>query len=205
VSTRAPWPFPVTGPVRRAVESTVELLRRLGHTVEERNPQYGVAFSNALALLFLRGIADDARAMPRPGRLQRRTRGIARLGGLVTDGTLRWARREGERFAERCRELFRDCDALLTPISTRAPVAAGSWEGRGAIASLAGLTATYPFNIAWNATGQPSAAIPAATARDGMPIGLQLVGRPDGEATLLSLSAQLEGGLRWPERRPSVA
>ena len=204
VSTRSPWPFPPSGPVRRTLESTAELLRGLGHTVEDRNPPYGT-ISNALSALYLRGIADDVRAVPRPARLQRRTRGFGRIGGLVSDGTLRWAQREVEKFAERSAGLFREFDVLLSPVSTRPPVAAGNWEGRGAIATLLGLTTTYPYTVAWNATGQPAASIPAGTTDDGVPIGMQLVGRPDGEGTLLSLAAQLEGELRWPERRPPVA
>jgi amidase len=204
VSTRSPWPFPAGKPVRSALDDTVEVLRGLGHTVEAANPPFGM-LSNAITALYLRGIADDARSMPRPQRLQRRTRGFARLGGVVSDGTLRWAKRQGEGFAERCAELFRDHDVLLTPVSTRPPVAAGNWEGGQALPTLLGLTSTYPFNVAWNVTGQPSAAIPAGASDDGLPIGLQLVGRPDGEATLLSLASQLEGELRWPDRRPPVA
>ena len=204
VSTRSPWPFPPGRAVRRTLESTAELLRGLGHRVEDRNPPFGT-ISNALSALYLRGIADDVRAVPRPRRLQRRTRGFARLGGVVSDGTLRWAQREVEKFAERSAGLFREFDALLTPISTRPPVAAGNWEGRGTITTLLGLTQTFPYGVAWNATGQPAAVIPGGSDDDGVPIGMQLVGRPDGEATLLSLAAQLEGELRWPERRPPVA
>jgi amidase len=205
VSWRSPWPIPPRGGVRRVLDETAGLLRRLGHDVEPRNPPFGTV-SNAITALYLRGIADDARGlMPHPERLQRRTRGFARIGGVVGDGTLRWAKGQGERFAQRCGELFRDYDALLTPISTRPPVIAGNWAQRPAPLTLLGMTLTYPFNVAWNVTGQPSAAIPAGTSEDGLPIGLQLVGRPDGEATLLSLAAQLEGELRWPERRPPVS
>jgi amidase len=204
VSTRSPWPALVRREVRRALDDTAELLRGLGHAVEPSDPPYGT-IANAITALYLRGIADDARAMPQPERLQRRTRGYARLGGLVTDGALRWAKRERERFTRRAAEVFDGFDALLTPVSTRTPVEAGRWEGLGALRAVAGQTITFPFNVAWNLTGQPSAAFPAATTGDGVPIGLQLVGRSDGEGMLLSLCAQLEGELRWPERRPPVA
>ena len=110
-----------------------------------------------------------------------------------------------DKMLQRSAELFGDHDALLTPISTRPPVAAGNWEGGQALPTLLGMMSTYPFNVAWNLTGQPAAAIPAGPCDDGLPIGLQLVGRPDGEATLLSLSAQLEGELGWPQRRPPVS
>jgi amidase len=59
-----------------------------------------------------------------------------------------------------------------------------------------------PFTQPWNVLGQPAASIPAPVEPGELPIGAQLVGRPHDEATLLSLSAQLERELRWPELRP---
>ena len=47
--------------------------------------------------------------------------------------------------------------------------------------------------------------MPVETAPDGFPVAVQLVGRPDDEATLLSLSAQLETDTGWLERRPPLA
>jgi amidase len=58
------------------------------------------------------------------------------------------------------------------------------------------------FTQPWNVTGQPAASIPAPVEPGGLPIGAQLVGRPGDEATLLSLAAQLERELGWPELRP---
>ena len=47
--------------------------------------------------------------------------------------------------------------------------------------------------------------MPVETAPDGFPVAAQLVGRPDGEATLLALAAQLEEATGWTERRPPLA
>jgi amidase len=63
----------------------------------------------------------------------------------------------------------------------------------------------YPFALEWNLTGQPSISVPVGRSDDGLPIGMQLVGRHGEEATLLALAAQLEGELRWPEQRPPLA
>src|SRR5205085_2928532 len=71
----------VDGEVRRAVEQTGELLRSLGHDVREREPDYGLLIVNAVTR-YLRGIHDDAVGVPHPERLERRTRGVARRGGL---------------------------------------------------------------------------------------------------------------------------
>ena len=50
----------------------------------------------------------------------------------------------------------------------------------------------------WNVTGNPAASVPTGLAADGLPVGVQLVGRLGDEPTLLSLSAQLERARPWP-------
>ena len=48
------------------------------------------------------------------------------------------------------------------------------------------------YTLPWNITGQPALSLPAGRDRDGLPLGVQLVARPDDEATILALAAQLE-------------
>jgi amidase len=50
----------------------------------------------------------------------------------------------------------------------------------------------------WNVSGNPAASVPVGLAADGLPLAVQLVGRIGDEATLLSLSAQLERARPWP-------
>ena len=56
-----------------------------------------------------------------------------------------------------------------------------------------------------SAPGNPSAAVPVGFTDEGLPLAVQIVGRPNDEATLLSLAAQLEAELRWPDQRPPVS
>ena len=143
--------------------------------------------------------------MAHPDRLQRRTRGIARLGRLYADGLLRIARGREDAHVERIGRLFDDFDLLMTPMTVKPPVRAGQWEGLPGLPVVWGMTTVYPFGVIWNMTGQPAAAGPAGLSDDGLPVAVQLIGRRGDEATLLSLSAQLEAELRWPERRPPVS
>ena len=142
--------------------------------------------------------------MARPARLQRRTRGFARIGGLVPGSLLDRAMRDEADHAARLGELFRDHDVLLTPVSTRPPLDAAEWEGMSAARTLFGMARAYPFTGIWNMTGQPAISVPAAPTSGGLPVGAQLVGPPDGEPLLLSVAAQLEAELGWPERRPPL-
>ena len=94
---------------------------------------------------------------------------------------------------------------LITPTLARLPVEAGRWEGKGVVATINGVARYVPFTTPWNLTGQPAAAVPAGFAPEGLPLSVQLVGRPSDETTLLSLSAQLESERPWADRRPPVS
>jgi amidase len=202
LSFRTPFPpVPVDAGVRASVEGIAERLRALGHEVIERDPAYGRAM-DSFTPRFLGGMAQDAERIARPERLQRRTRGFARLGRLARPLVER-ARRDEARHAARVNELFGEVDVLLTPVAARPPVDAAQWEGMSAARALFEISRVHPFTPIWNMTGQPAISIPAAPV-DGLPVGAQLIGPPDSEPLLLSVAAQLEADQRWFERRPPV-
>ncbi|HWD11601.1 MAG TPA: amidase family protein, partial [Solirubrobacteraceae bacterium] len=62
-----------------------------------------------------------------------------------------------------------------------------------------------PFTPIFNASGQPGISIPLFEGDDGLPLAVQLVGRPAGDGALLALAAQLEAARPWAERRPALA
>ena len=117
----------------------------------------------------------------------------------------RKARRDEERHTARLNKCFEDCDVLLTPQTAKPPVNATEWEGRSALSTVIRMAMTYPYTAAWNLTGQPAAAVPAGLTKDGLPVAVSLIGKPADEATLLSLSAQLEAERPWTDRRPPVS
>ena len=59
-----------------------------------------------------------------------------------------------------------------------------------------------PFTPLINLTGQPACSLPLHWTEEGIPIGVQLIGRPAGEAILLRVSAQLEEARPWSHCRP---
>jgi amidase len=190
--------------VRKAVEETAEVLESLGHETARRNPRYG-SVGNGVTPRYLCGIQDDVEAAPNPERLEERTRGIARLGSRIPRRSLRGAVNREAKIAARINAIFDDADVLLTPTVGRPPVEIGKWEQAAALRCTLGMSRTYPFTGAWNYTGQPAAAVPAGFTEDGLPLSVQLVGRPRDEATLISLAAQLETERGWPERRPPAS
>jgi amidase len=190
------------GDVERALAQTGELLRSLGHEVSERDPDYGPGAIPALLVRYLRGIHDDAGAMAHPERLERRSRGMARLGGLIPPALLERALQGEAEFSRRVNRVLEDHDVLLTPATATPPPRIGQLNGRGALWTLNAVAGMVPFNGVWNVTGQPAASVPAGFGADGLPRGVQLVGRANDEATLLSLTAQIEAERPWAQQRP---
>ena len=60
-----------------------------------------------------------------------------------------------------------------------------------------------PYAACWNFTGQPACSVPAGFAADGLPRAVQIVGRPNDEATLIALAAQIESERPWAPQRPA--
>ena len=191
--------------VRDALHGTADVLRGLGHTVVERDVDFGPRDTAIILGLLFRGVRDIVAETERPGRLERRSRAFARPGALVPD-RLRERLLEAERrLAARVGTLFDEHDVLLTPVMSQPAPRAGLMEGRGATVTYLWESGWVPFNVLWNSTGQPAASVPAGFSGEGLPLAVQLVGRPDAEATLLSLAAQLEAARPWADRRPPVS
>ena len=206
VSQRFPLPpsLGLDAEVQGAVDSTADALRSLGHRVDQQDPDYGLIGSAVFLPRYLAGIAAEVATVPRPGRLQRRTRGFARLGRVVPRPAVERARRDEAARSAQVNQIFDDHDVLITPVSTRPPVDAQEWEGKSAFRTVTEMARVYPYTGIWNATGQPAATVPAGFTADGLPLAVQLIGRPGDEHTLLSLAAQLEAERPWAERRPPL-
>jgi amidase len=190
------------GDAARALEETVELLRSLGHEVSERDPDYGAGAIPAVLVRYLRGAHDDARSLAHPERLERRTRAIARLGGLIPPAVLERALAGEAQLTRRLGVVLEDHDVLMTPATAAPPPRIGQLQGRGAIWTLNAVAGMVPYNGVWNVTAQPAASVPAGFGSDGLPRAVQLVGRVNDEATLLSLAGQIEAARPWAQQRP---
>jgi amidase len=101
--------------------------------------------------------------------------------------------------------LWDDFDVLLTPGLATTPIAAEGGFGRSAPVAVNMAGRFTPFTAAFNLTGQPAVSIPAGLSVDGLPLSVQLVGRPGAEDTLYSLAAQVEQAAPWAQRRPALA
>ena len=111
-----------------------------------------------------------------------------------------------EQFRATAREFFATHDLLLTPTLAVPPFPIGEHpekiDGAAVPHRHWGFTPfTYPFNMC----GNPAASAPAGFTEAGLPVGLQIVGRLEDEATVLAASARFEEARPWAHMRPSIA
>jgi amidase len=189
---------------RGAVGEMAETLRSLGHETAQQDPDWGTIGNNTVPR-YLHGIAEDFARIPAPERLERRTRGMGMLGRLIPAKLFEQARAAEAADAARVGAIFDRFDVLMTPVMGGTALPVRRWQGRGALWTLLGMSRFYPYCIAWNHLGNPAMAVPAGFAPDGMPLSVQIIGRPSSEAQLLSLAAQIEAERPWADRRPPIS
>jgi amidase len=110
--------------------------------------------------------------------------------------------------SRRIAAFFQQYDLLVTPTCTRRAFGHGEFdmsrEDVDALQWAKQCFALEVFLVPFNVTGQPAISLPLEHGPDGMPIGIQFVGRAGNEALLFRLAAALEAARPWSGRRPPV-
>jgi amidase len=197
-----------------AVAKAAELLRSLGHEVEEVDPpwqveglseMFGAAFSIHVALSIaysgqVAGHEPKAEDMePMSWAIYSMVEQLNAVQGMRVAVQL-------QAFARRLVSFLAPYDALLTPALAERPLPLGTLDtdAPDPMSTFTRSGLFTPFTPVFNASGQPGISLPLFEGGDGLPLGVQLVGRPAGEAVLLALAAQLEEAKPWAALRPSA-
>ena len=186
-ATRA---LPLDPRVRAALEEAAETLRAAGHTVTQVKIPNPLG-ARALAVRYLAGIRDGADGTDDPGRLEKRTKAIARLGRPFGARSVAWAKRKGREWGDGVHDAL-GVDVLLTPVMSGPAVEVERWRGKGALSTLLSMNAVYPYTVQWNHAGVPAVSMPAGVTEDRLPLAVQLIARRGDDARLMSLAGQLE-------------
>jgi amidase len=207
LSLRAPFsgvPVELDPEIRAAIVRIAGVLGDLGHDVIETDPRYGL-MGLTLAVRGQAAVHDWVSSnVPDAALLDPRTRDAARMGKLFAGPLLSLARRSEPWFRRRVGSIFEDVDVVLTPTTASPPLRVGVTAGLGGWATDRIMASACPYAWPWNVLGWPGISVPAGLTATGLPIGAQLLGRENDEATLLALAAQLEGVERWAQQRPSA-
>lgn len=186
--------------VLAAVMATAKLLETLGHNVEPADVDltglgqvFRVMCDAESAAIDIKNPADFSDAYSTLCY----EKGANRLATEYIRAT--------EQMFKRSREIVTaslQWDCLLAPTVTLIPQPLDTFLSvveRVAEDDLAYIPFTYPFNI----TGQPAMSLPLGWSKEGLPIGVQLVGRPFGERTIIALGAEIERAAPWASRNPA--
>jgi amidase len=192
VTTRSP--IAETHPeVVDAVRRTARVLESLGHVVEEGAPPDGTL--NEFLPVWQRMLADVP--VPPWGRVQPVTKWLADAGRAIRHTHAAAVQRALEK---RVLDWFGDVDAWLTPTVALPAPKVGSIGQEPPEAPFRRAATLGVFTALYNVSGHPAASVPAGLTTTGLPIGVQLAGRPLDDGTVLALSRQLEQAMPWADR-----
>jgi amidase len=198
-----------------AVSEAGELLRSLGHEVEEVTPPwrieglselFGAVFSVHISLSIaysgmIGGHEPTAEDMePMSWAIFSMVKALGAVEGMAATVQLQSHTRKLVSF-------LAPYDALLTPALAERPLPLGTLD-TAAPHPMSTFTRSglfTPFTPVFNASGQPAISLPLYDGEDGLPLGVQLVGRPAAEDALLALATQLEAARPWAHRRAPIA
>ena len=204
LAPRALAPPNVSDEVKRTVVEAADFLATLGHQVTPRDPDWG-RIGDTITARFLKGVAETVGEVPLPERLERRTRGFGRLGGLLPESLYEKAMANRPAEIARINAIFDEVDVLVTPVMGGTALPVRRWQGRGALHTVLGMSRFYPYCVPWNHLGNPAMSIPFGLGADGMPLAIQIIGRKESELQLLSLAAQIEAERPWADLRPPIS
>jgi len=200
--------FPV-GEVEPEVAAAVQLAGRLGedlgHAVAPAEPAWGTMLSAAMLPMAAPHMAKHV-SLAQIDQLEPRNQESLR-GELALTVVEHYRRIEATRAARReFLRLWEDIDVLITPVAgiVAPPVEWAPWD-QDTPAHRRRFGDFANFAIAFNLSGQPAITLPLAWTAAGLPIGVQLVGRPLEEALLLKLAAQFQAASPWLDRMAAVS
>ena len=198
----------------QAVHRTAELLASLGHEVVEFDPPwpqpgmvetFGAVFCTHIALGIayseqISGREASASDMePMSWALRALAKSLDAVQGLGLEARLMAVARQVV-------AALAPYDAVVTPVLASSPLPLGSLDTAAEEPLSTYMAAGHPapFTAIFNATGQPAISLPLYEDDDGLPLAVQIAGRPASEGALLALAGQLEQALPWHDRRPPL-
>jgi amidase len=187
-----------------AYEEASKLLAELGHDVEDFDLPFGpdtVPFFETLwySMATFAPISPDDE-----GKLLPLTRYLRERGRAIGVADLLFAEAYLQAITRGALAVTNQYDAILTPTLALPPVPVGYFDEVEPAENFERQKRFTPFTATFNVSGQPAVSVPLHWSADGLPIGIMLAGRVGDEATLISLSAQLEAARPWQERHPPM-
>jgi amidase len=213
VVTNSPLDAPVDPLRADAAREAGRLLESLGHRVEEadapwRQDSLLQAFTALFAPLVMLQVAFGRLVggrEPEEHELEPLSWALWKLVGDMSALDANLASAQLQIFARALIGWMAQYDVVVAPALAGAPVLLDDvhWQTDDPMGLFQRSGAFTPFTAVANVTGQPAIALPLGE-HEGLPVAVQLFGRPAGEGELLALAAQVEVARPWAHRRPAL-
>ncbi|MER9426760.1 amidase [Mesorhizobium sp. M0317] len=212
----SPWGDAKVEPeIVAAVKTTAMYLEEMGHVVEEIRPPYASAdYRKVVGGMFHMAFASlDATAHALGREINDQTiepvnLELYRIGKSLPLSCAPKIFEAARKIRADVGEATKDFDILVTPTMPCAPLLHGTYsttnEHLAADQLMDADAALYQYLGVFNVTGQPSVSLPLFPNAEGLPIGVQIVGRFGDEATLVRVARDLEEAIPWLSRRPPL-
>ena len=207
VMTTSPWDdayeIELSAEASAALAFVLRELEAIGHGIEETALESDSSYAPNFRTIWQAGAA----AIPAEGddllKLEPLTRWLVEQGRAISARELMVSLGALTAFERSIIRQFSRFDAVLTPALALTPRPIGWYDSEDAERNFAEQVQYTPFTSIANVTGLPAITLPVYHTPDGIPMGVQLIGRPGGEAALLSIGAQLECRIQWQRRHPA--
>jgi len=200
------WGYAQVDPEVRAVAGKAARVfeRNLGCVVEEANPGWEDPFGHFFTLVLLETDLKGMRRLIEQYESQMMPHLVEALKGRIPDEAFTDAIMARKAVANKSWRFFHKYDLLLTPTTAVAAFPLGIQGPETIEGKKAGPFQWLPFTFPFNMTGQPAATVPAGFTSDGLPVGLQIVGRHLDDPAVLRASAAYEAAALWKDRWPPL-
>lgn len=206
VSVDSPWSsayeLHLDPAARTAVEVAIAELDALGHGIEELRIPEEPGYAPAFRAVWQAGAAALPLEDAQLDLVEPLTRWLVERGRALDARTLAESLAWLAEYERRTIARFAPYDAVLMPALALTPRPVGWYDAEDGEENFAQQVRYTPFTSFANVAGLPAITLPVTVTAEGLPMGVQLVGRPGGERTLLALGAQLERRLGWQRRHP---
>jgi len=206
VMSTSPWDsaYEITiGPEAiAAVQAALRVLDSLGHGIEEYDLEPDDSYGPAFTTIWQSGAAGIPAEGEQLELLTPFTRWMVEQGRGLGARELAGALQKLSLFERSVIRQFAPFDAVLTPTTALTPRPVGWFDGEDGPRNFEQQVQYTPWTSFANVSGLPAITLPVDWTEDGLPMGVQLIGRPGGEDTLLAIGAQLERRLLWQRRHP---
>ncbi|HKN00426.1 MAG TPA: amidase [Candidatus Binataceae bacterium] len=192
---------PVDSEMLSALDSACLTFRELGHSVELIKLDPGALLRNFPPIVVCASVG--AIEVPKPELLDPVVRPSWTWGRMITATDYLKALTDIHNTSREIIRALAPYDALLTPTLTRPAVRLGTLgvtPERAPDEIYSWIAFTFPFN----STGQPAISLPNGFSKSGLPLALQIVGRPNDEAGIIAIAAQFEEARPWKDRKPPI-